>query len=166
MHHFQLKVVWICTLQRSKFALIKTRQNWREILKLIGFLFHFGCERGWTLKKSELWEWPFWESESVCFWEVRPKFTTVGVLRAGRAGVGRGGPTCRGCADGFICGGGGVANTTEGVCPGGNEGCKRQEKVSTAENGEQSEKGEHVDASYCIKLLKGFFSFIKNFILK
>lgn len=40
-------------------------------------------------------------------------------------------PTCRGCGVGFICGGGGVANTTE--CPGGNEGCKRQEVISIAE---------------------------------
>lgn len=69
----------------------------------------------------------------------------MGVLRAGRA---VGGPTCRVCADGFICGGGGVANKTEGGCPGGNEGCKRQEKVSAAENGERSEGGEHVGASY------------------
>lgn len=44
--------------------------------------------------------------------------------------MGWGGPTCRGCAEGFICGGGGVANTTEGGCPGGNEGCKRQEQGS------------------------------------
>lgn len=44
-----------------------------------------------------------------------------------------GGPTCRGCGVGFICGGGGVANTTEGGCPGGNEGCKRQEVISTGE---------------------------------
>lgn len=42
-------------------------------------------------------------------------------------------PTCRGCGVGFICGGGGVANTTEGGCPGGNEGCKRQEVTSIAE---------------------------------
>lgn len=41
-------------------------------------------------------------------------------------------PTCRGCGVGFICGGG-VANTTEGGCPGGNEGCKRQEVKSTTE---------------------------------
>lgn len=42
-------------------------------------------------------------------------------------------PTCRGCGVGFICGGVGVANTTEGGCPGGNEGCKRQEVISAAE---------------------------------
>lgn len=42
-------------------------------------------------------------------------------------------PTCRGCGVGFICGGVGVANTTEGGCPGGNGGCKRQEVISAAE---------------------------------
>lgn len=77
----------------------------------------------------------------------------MGALHAGRA---VGGPTCRGCADGFIWGGGGVANTTEWGCPGGNEGCKRQEKVSTAENGEQSEGREHVDAS-CLWRILFFF---------
>lgn len=35
-----------------------------------------------------------------------------------------GGPTCRGCGVGFICGGGGLAYTTEAGCPGGNEGCE------------------------------------------
>lgn len=54
------------------------------------------------------------------------------------------GPTCRGCADGFICGGGGVANTTEGGCPGGNEGCNKKEVMSRAE----SEGGVHIDTSY------------------
>lgn len=30
MHHFDLKVVWICTLQRSEFALIKTAKTGRK----------------------------------------------------------------------------------------------------------------------------------------
>lgn len=71
-------------------------------------------------------------NESVCLWEWRPKFGAVGVLAAGERWAG---PTCRGCADGFICGGAGVANTTEGGCPGGNEGCKRKEVMSPAESG-------------------------------
>lgn len=46
-----------------------------------------------------------------------------------------GGLTCRGCGGGFICGGGGVANTTEVGCPGGNEGCGRQELVWLSKEG-------------------------------
>lgn len=38
-------------------------------------------------------------------------------------------PTCRGCGAGFICGGG-VANTTEGGCPGGKEGCQNDEVIT------------------------------------
>lgn len=62
------------------------------------------------------------------------------------SGLAVGWPTCRGCGVGFICGGVGVANTTEGGCPGGNEGCKRQEVISAAEvwdtGGIWSESGE------------------------
>lgn len=57
-------------------------------------------------------------------------------------------PTCRGCGVGFICGGGGVANTTEGGCPGGNEGCKRQEVTSIAEEWDAAGTGKvHMDVS-------------------
>lgn len=48
-----------------------------------------------------------------------------------------------------------MANTTEGGCPGGNEDCEKQEKVSTAETLTQSDGGENVDASYLWR--KGFF---------
>lgn len=65
-------------------------------------------------------------------------------------------PTCRGCGVGFICGGGGVANTTEGGCPGENEGCKRQEVISsTAEEwdtgGTGREKATGAEAEYFLE---------------
>lgn len=83
---------------------------------------------GWTVRKLG----KFWERErGRLSLEMEAKVRRRGCA-AGRRAVG--GPTCRGCADGFICGGGGVANTTEGGCPGGNEGCKRKEVMSPAES--------------------------------
>lgn len=70
--------------------------------------------------------------------------------------MGWGGPTCRGCAEGFICGGGGVANTTEGGCPGGNEGCKRREQGS-----KEREDSMEMQVIFGEKF---FFYFVKNFI--
>lgn len=97
----------------------------------------------------------------VFFGKVGPKFTGVGVLACAGASSGWvggwGGPTCRGCADGFICGGGGVANTTEGGCPGGNEGCKRQEQ------GEQRAGGQAWRCKLSLEKRVVFY-FLKNFI--
>lgn len=68
-----------------------------------------------------------------------------------------GGPTCRGCADGFICGGGGVANTTEGGCPGGKEDCGRRQKVSRVE---QETEGKVREESMEMQVIIVFFLLI------
>lgn len=117
-------------IQKKQWPLMKPRSNFMWLL-LVVLLVPVGVKAG-ALRQTR--------GEDADRTEVKAKSTTImhHFQTYGSALYNRRalfcGPTCRGCADGFICGGGGVANTTEGGCPGGNEGCNKKEVMSSSES--------------------------------